>query len=85
MESSEYLTYEPPQQPAISRLLPQQSDSIEAHLVRDTGEAGDVHVARLFQLLGIALQRVGLEVAIQYPDIMPDDLSWFEPIKGTNI
>ena len=58
---------------------------IEAHFVRDTGEAGDLHVARLFQLLGIALQRVGLEVAIQYPDLMPDDLSWFEPIKGTNI
>ena len=36
MESSEYLTYEPPQQPAISRLLPQQSDSIGVEAAYDT-------------------------------------------------
>lgn len=58
---------------------------IERHIVRDTGEAGDVHVAQLFQQLSITLMRVGYAVVYQYRDDMPDNLSWFEPIQGTNL
>ena len=70
------------------RTLQQMIDDhklIGAHFVRDTGEAGDVKVAQLFQLASIALQRVGYEIVNQYHDDMPADLSWFEPVKGTNL